>query len=187
MAGTEAPRLRLLPELQSSDVSAGLERPLLNQVFAAQVFDVTRSIEDELPAASLVAYSDLKRLQLDMHLGKAWRSIEGSIGRIPPYRIEELARKKALLEEYRQRQARLRVLPPSPDRWKEFVSAIDAPHKRVLIQAITGKLKEGGGSWGKRWIDSGLTVGDLREIEVSEDFASDPYSPVTDTFLSRAF
>lgn len=188
MAGTEAPRLRLITEPQDIGLIHSTDRPLLNPAFAEQVLNVTCSMSDEIPISSLVVYSDVKRRQIDMMLDKKWKKAQENLEKLPAVYSLELPQRTMRIEEMQRQQLMLRELPQSPDAWKQFVWNMDAPYKRVLIHALTGKLRSGqefGGRYG--WIESSLSVGDLREIEASDDFALDQHAPLIDSFLSRAF
>lgn len=161
-------------------------RPLLTEGFANQVFGVSADFASDLPVASLIAWSDAKREAVGVSLASEINTRTALLRRHsaenPGYRERVEA-----IEALSRRLERLGSLPKAPDSWRSLVRDLDAPHKRVLIQAISAQTREQPGSFGHGWIDSAKTVEDLRGIEVSEEYERDPHGSLERKFLARAF
>lgn len=163
-----------------------INRVLLTDEFAAQVFGVSTEFAPDLPVPSLICWSEFKIETVRVSLTTERNNRIIFLRRYPTDH-PDYEEKVAGIEELRLRIERLQALPQAPDSWGTLVDSLDTPHKKALIQAIGAELREGKGSSGHRWIDSDKAVEYLRRIEDSEEYIRSAYGSFRKKFLAKAF
>ncbi len=187
-------RFRIYSSSDSGYYTRGKEkpRPLLTDEFAQQIFAVSQHLDDELPVASLIAYSEDKRKLFKNQIAREIAIRNGRAKNIPSSNLEQIENNALAIDALKLRLGRLDSLPLAPDIWADlFIPGseieLDIPQKKVLMDAITGTLKIPNAKFTNKWVDSQNTVYNLRLIDDSSEFPQDPRLPRTRIFLAKAF